>query len=78
MDIDARDFGRLEGEVQALRDMITAQNLTLASLQKELASVNQMLSEARGGWKTLLWLGGASATMGSAVTWAFQHLQIGQ
>lgn len=76
MDIDARDFGRLEGEVAALHQMMTAQNVTLAQLSVQVDVVSRTLSEARGGWKTLLWIGGAAAAASSAVTWALQHLLI--
>jgi phage shock protein A len=76
VDIDARAFGQLEGEVKALHAMLTEQNATLASLQKQISDLTTTLSEARGGWRTLLWLGGASAAAASAVTWALQHLAL--
>ena len=69
MDIDARAFGQLEGEVKALGLMMIEQNKTLASLNAQLYEVRQTLSEARGGWRTLLWIGGAAAAASSALTW---------
>jgi len=74
MDIDARAFGQLEGEVKALHAMLSEQNKTLASLSAQLDAVTKTLAEARGGWKTLLWIGGAAAAAASAVTWVLQHL----
>ncbi len=74
MDIDARAFGQLEGEVKALHAMLAEQNKALASLAVQLEEVTKTLAEARGGWKTLLWLGGAAAAASAAVTWALQHL----
>ena len=81
MDIDARAFGQLEGEVKALAGMLAQQNDTLAQqnaalslLTTKLDAVSTTLSEARGGWRTLLWLSGASAAVAGLVTWALQHM----
>ena len=74
MDIDARAFGQLEGEVKALHLMLAEQNKTLAALSVQLDEVTKTLAEAQGGWKTLLWIGGAAAAASSAVTWALQHI----
>ncbi len=74
MDIDGRAFGLLEGEVKALHAMLREQNKTLAALSQQLDEVTKTLAEARGGWKTLLWLGGAAAAASATVTWAVQHL----
>lgn len=81
MDIDARAFGQLEGEVKALGSMLEsqnktleAQNKTLESLTSQLAEVSHTLAEARGGWRTLLWIAGASASAAGVVTWFLQHL----
>jgi hypothetical protein len=32
------------------------------------------LSEARGGWKTLMFVGGAASSLGAAIAWVIQHL----
>jgi len=32
-----------------------------------LHSIRETLSEARGGWKTLMWLSGVSATVGALI-----------
>jgi prefoldin subunit 5 len=81
MDIDARAFGQLEGEVKALAQTLEAQNKTLesqnvalAAMSKELGDIKVTLSEARGGWKTLVFIGGAAASAATAVTWVLQHI----
>lgn len=83
MDIDPRAFGQLEGEVKALgealkatRETLEQQNKALAGLAKELTDIKTTLAEAKGGWKTLLWIGGASASAAGAVSWILQHLTI--
>jgi phage shock protein A len=84
MDIDARAFGQLEGEVKALAQTLEAQNKTLAAqndtlaqVTKELGEIKTTLAEARGGWKTLIWIAGAAAAAASGVTWVMQHLRFG-
>jgi hypothetical protein len=84
MDIDARAFGQLEGDVKALRETLEVQNKTLeaqnavlATVTRDLSEIKTTLSEARGGWKTLIYIGGASATAASAVTWIMQHIRFG-
>jgi hypothetical protein len=74
MDIDARAFGQLEGKVEALQTMMSAQNITLGTLTVQLDLVQKTLAEARGGWRTLVWLGGLTATLSASVTWGVQHL----
>ena len=78
MDIDARSFGQLEGEVKALTHMMAEQNKALAAMKEQLNEVNATLSEAKGGWRTLVWIGGASASASAAVTWVINHMKFGQ
>jgi hypothetical protein len=75
-DIDPRDFGRVEAEVDALKRMLTLQGEQLRQVVDQLHAMNNTLSEARGGWRTLLWIGGASASLGGAVSWALNNLAL--
>jgi len=68
--IDPREFGRLEQEVKQLASQMT-------TIQTTLSQINETLSEAKGGWRTLMLLGGAGAAIGGAITWAAQHLRWG-
>jgi hypothetical protein len=74
--IDPRDFGRLEAEVSALKDMLSTHGESMRAMSEQLHAMNATLSEARGGWRTLLWIGGASASLGGAVSWALNHLAL--
>lgn len=55
--IDPQEFGRLQAQVDHLQAMVTELRVDMKEL---LAAVEN----ARGGWKTLLLLGGAGATLG--------------
>ena len=66
-----QSLGRiLEDQNQTL----AAQNKVLAGLSDQVNALTHTLSEAKGGWKTLMWLGGAAAAIGGFVTWALNHL----
>jgi uncharacterized coiled-coil protein SlyX len=73
--IDPQEFGRLQAEVQAQRRDLDRMAGSLDVMAKSLTAIQDQLSEARGGWKIMLMVGGASATVGAviakaAVWWA--------
>lgn len=71
--IDPREFGRLEGAVAALKTELDSVKLKQAQMDVKLDLVLDKLSEAKGGWRTLMWLGGAAATVGAALSWFASH-----
>ncbi len=71
--IDPREFGRLEGAVEALKTDIEGVKLRQATMDEKLDQVLSKLGEARGGWKLLMALGGAAATLGGIITWFATH-----
>ncbi len=75
-EINPRDFGRLEAEVKALTEAFRAQTTLISALSDRLEEMNSTLAEARGGWRTLLWFGGAASAAGAGVAWALTHLRV--
>lgn len=65
--IDPRDFGRMEGAVEALSSKMGALTDEVDSLNKKVDNLTALITEARGGWRALMWVAGASATAGGAV-----------
>lgn len=65
-----RDIGRLSEAVRALQ-------ASVLTLQGQVDSVQTTLAEAKGGWRTLVWLGGAAGASGAAVG-AFLHSLMGK
>lgn len=55
-----RDIGRLEGQVRAMESQIV-------DMKTKIDVMHEAITTAKGGWKTLLWVGGASASLGALV-----------
>lgn len=70
--IDRRDYGRLEAEVAQLVKAV-------ATLQKDVATMREMMQEARGGWKAIAFVGGISSTLTGGIIavgmWISSHVQ---
>jgi hypothetical protein len=67
------DIARLEVQVNHLTVGLSALEQSNQQLTAKLDQVLITLSEARGGWKTLMLVGGASTTAGGAIAWLIQH-----
>lgn len=65
--IDPRDFGQLEGAVKALTSKMGDLTEDVETLSKKVDALTNLLTEAKGGWRALMWVAGASATLGGAV-----------
>lgn len=71
--IDPRSFGQLEGAVGTLKTELDSVKVKQAQMDVKLDLVLDKLSEAKGGWRALMLLGGAGATLGGAITWFMTH-----
>lgn len=54
-----RDLGRHDAEIETLQKEI-------AELRQEIKQISKILAEARGGWRTMMLLGGAAGAVGAA------------
>jgi hypothetical protein len=71
------NIARLEVQVGNLTQGMADLQESNQQLTAKLDQVLLTLSEARGGWKTLMAVGGAASTAGAALAWAFQHFAKG-
>lgn len=62
-----RDIGRHDAQIESLQDQVERLHTDLSTVLTELRSINRTLSEARGGWRMLLAVGGLSSVLTSAV-----------
>jgi hypothetical protein len=72
-DIDPKEFGRLQAQVETLLESDRQKTELLERLVADMTAVRLQLAEANGGWKLLMLLGGGAATLGSGVTWVLTH-----
>lgn len=76
-----RDIGRHDAQIEALERDVKRMREEMHEMRTEftaeLRAINATLSEARGGWKIMMMVGGASATIGALsykIVSAFQWL----
>lgn len=72
--IDLVEYGELRGAVAALQTQISQITERQSRIDGKLDTVITELSQAKGGWRVMLLLGGAASSAGAAFTWALQHL----
>jgi prefoldin subunit 5 len=70
------DIAVLKAELSHLRRDVDLLAGAVERLTAALNNVNTTMSEARGGWRMMMLLGGASATFGGLLTWLLQHLSL--
>lgn len=71
--VDPREFGKLEGAVDALKADVDSLKKNVETLSNKMDLVLDKLNEAKGGWRALMMLGGAGATLGTIVTYLLTH-----
>lgn len=70
------NIGRLQAEVAHLTQGMEDLQESNKQLTAKLDQVLLALSEARGGWKTLMLVGGAASTLGAFGAWMIQHWRV--
>ena len=50
-------------EIKHIQDDLDKIATEMAEVRKALDAINKTLSEAKGGWKLLMWIGGAVSAM---------------
>jgi hypothetical protein len=74
-DIDPVEFGRLQAQVETLLRQDAEKTDLLKALAADINAIRIQMAEARGGWKLMLLLGGASASFGGVISWVLNHLR---
>lgn len=68
------NIARLESEVAHLTAAVAEIKASQAETVEKLDAVLLKLSEARGGWRTLMLVGGAASSLGAGLTWLVAHM----
>ena len=70
------DLIRLEVQVEHMTTAMAELKVTNAQMQKQLEEIRSLLSEAKGGWRIMMLVGGACVTLGGFFAWAIQHIGV--
>lgn len=66
-EIDPQEFGRLQAQVEALVKADEERGAMLHEVHTGMCALREMFAEARGGWKIIISIGTAAATLGACV-----------
>lgn len=72
---NAINVAAIQVEVAHLKVAVADLRTANAELDRKLDQVLAQLAEARGGWRTLMLIGGAAGSLGSGITWIISHLK---
>lgn len=73
--IDPVEFGEIKGAVSALQAQMTDFKARQAVTEAKIDQVLDKLSEAKGGWRVLMLLGGAAGSVGAGIGWFISHVK---
>ena len=66
-------FVQAQIDIGVLQTQMTELRYGQAAMVEQLKNIQTTLSEAKGGWKALMVLGGCGAAFGSAIAYILQH-----
>jgi hypothetical protein len=72
---NAITLAAVQVEVSYLKLAVADLRATNTLQNEKLDKVLAQLAEARGGWRTLMLIGGAAGSIGSGLTWLLSHLK---
>ncbi len=67
--IDRRDYGKLEAQVEQLTEDVRVLKVTVEQMR-------DMMQMASGGWRTIMMFSGVSATIAGTFAWIVAHVRI--
>ena len=74
----ARELATHAADIAHLQDDMDKLVASMTAMQKTLSDIDKTLSEAKGGWKMLMLLGGAGGVLGAALTQVIHSLPWGK
>ena len=68
-----REIATHGAEIKHIQDDLDRIATEMAEVRKALDAINKTLSEAKGGWKLLMWIGGAVSALTGVVGFVAGH-----
>ena len=69
----ARELATHANDIEHLQQDMDKLVAEMAEVRKSLQSIQSTLSEAKGGWKVLMMIGGSAGALGAAITQAVHY-----
>ena len=60
-------LGRHEAHIDSMKAAQQAQAVDIATIKDDIHAIREMLAEAKGGWRTLMWVAGAAGATGAVL-----------
>lgn len=73
---DSIQIARLEEQFSAMRHTLEEMSEVQRETQRQLADMRAQLEQAKGGWRTLMLLGGAASALGAFLSWMVAHVRL--
>lgn len=67
--IDPIEYGKLLAQVEHLTDKVD-------SMEKNVQAMRDLMERSKGGWRTLVWLGGVAGSVGAIAAWVISHVKV--
>ena len=67
--IDPIEYGRLLAQVEHLTSKVD-------SMEINVQAMRDLMEQGKGGWRTLVWLGGIAGSAGAVISWAMTHIKV--
>jgi hypothetical protein len=72
--IDPVEYGRLLEQVAHLSGKVDSMEKSLETMDRNVQVMRNLMEQAKGGWRTLAWLGGLVSVVATGVSWVVSHM----
>ena len=73
MDTDIKSEVAVQAnEIKHIQDDMDEMKVDIEQIKNSLANIDKMLSEAKGGWRTLMWAAGAGGAVSAFLIMIYQ------
>lgn len=75
VEVDPRDYGKLEAQVERIIKDVDNLSDEIKQLKESIQAIRDLMEQSKGGWKTLVYLGGVASAFGGLVSWLAAHIK---
>lgn len=76
VEVDPRDYGKLEAQVERIIKDVDNLSDEIKQLKESIQAIRDLMEQSKGGWKTLVYLGGLASTVGGLIAWIASHIKL--